>query len=260
LPSFDADEMVRGASKPIRRLGASEGEKKASVHEAAVNEEASSRRRMGGPAPATPFPPSLVHAPEQRLMQAMLLAAGELGYERTTVQDVVERARAGRATFYKHFADKEDCFRRAHEQVSAWAYERLVARARGAEDGRGALRIAIAEAVEVCAASPQIATAVLVCPHVVGGAALEAHDRLLNRLAGALDRLREDPSVAPKPPAKAAPFTVGAIETLLRNALMAGEAARLRELLPRLVFVAMTQYFGIETAWEEMGSEAAGGT
>jgi AcrR family transcriptional regulator len=227
--------------------------------EAPASGEAPRLPRAGPAAPATPFPPALVHAPEQRLMRAMLLAAGELGYQRTTVQDVVERAGAGRATFYKHFADKEDCFRRAHEQVSEWVYERLTASAKGAGDGREALRVAVTEAVEVCAASPQIATAMLVCPHVVGGEVLEAHDRLLNRLAAALDRLREDPAVAPKPPAKAAPFTVGAIEALLRSRLTGGDAASLNELLPHVVFVAMTQYFGIEVAWQEMGSEPDGG-
>lgn len=221
-----------------------------------MNDEASRRRRRGQVVSVSPFPPSLVHAPEQRLMEAMLLACGELGYDRATVQDVVTRARAGRATFYKLFSDKQDCFRRAHEQVGEWICERVVATAGSGSDPREGLRLAVVEVVAVCEESPEIARAVLVGPYATGGPVLDQHHRLLNRLAATLDRCRQDPSIA-SPPPEAAAFTVGAIETLLRDRLMAGDrrAGAVRDLLPRLLYVAMAQYFGADAAREELGSE-----
>src|SRR5438552_2676589 len=41
------------------------------------------------------------------LQEALLALMTEKGYEETTVQDIIDRANVGRATFYAHFADKE---------------------------------------------------------------------------------------------------------------------------------------------------------
>ncbi len=41
------------------------------------------------------------------LQEAMIAMIIEKGYEATTVQDIIDRANVGRATFYAHFADKE---------------------------------------------------------------------------------------------------------------------------------------------------------
>jgi AcrR family transcriptional regulator len=44
----------------------------------------------------------------QLLRVALLAAISEKGYERVTVQDIIDRADVGRSTFYAHFRDKED--------------------------------------------------------------------------------------------------------------------------------------------------------
>jgi AcrR family transcriptional regulator len=42
------------------------------------------------------------------LREALLALILEKGYDRVTVQDVLDRADVGRATFYEHFRDKDD--------------------------------------------------------------------------------------------------------------------------------------------------------
>jgi len=42
------------------------------------------------------------------LREALLALVAEKGYDRVTVQDVLDRADLGRATFYAHFRDKDD--------------------------------------------------------------------------------------------------------------------------------------------------------
>ena len=42
------------------------------------------------------------------LREALLTLIAEKGYDRVTVQDVLDRADLGRATFYAHFRDKDD--------------------------------------------------------------------------------------------------------------------------------------------------------
>lgn len=47
----------------------------------------------------------------------MALAASELGYVETRVDDVITRAAVSRRTFYQHFTDREDCFLEAYEAI-----------------------------------------------------------------------------------------------------------------------------------------------
>jgi AcrR family transcriptional regulator len=46
----------------------------------------------------------------QRLLDALEEGIAEDGYPRTTVADIVRRARTSRRTFYEHFDSKEACF------------------------------------------------------------------------------------------------------------------------------------------------------
>ena len=45
-----------------------------------------------------------------RLLDALEASIIEDGYQKTTVADIVRRARTSRRTFYEHFADREECF------------------------------------------------------------------------------------------------------------------------------------------------------
>jgi AcrR family transcriptional regulator len=46
----------------------------------------------------------------QRLLDGLAASIVEDGYRKTTVADIVRRARTSRRTFYEHFASKEACF------------------------------------------------------------------------------------------------------------------------------------------------------
>jgi AcrR family transcriptional regulator len=49
-----------------------------------------------------------VHRTEQLLRTALVSLIEEKGFETLTVQDILDRANVGRATFYAHFDNKED--------------------------------------------------------------------------------------------------------------------------------------------------------
>ena len=51
------------------------------------------------------------------LIAAAKLTFSQLGYARTTVADITERAEVSRATFYVYFASKDDVFRVLTEQL-----------------------------------------------------------------------------------------------------------------------------------------------
>lgn len=46
----------------------------------------------------------------QRLLVALEASIAEVGYAKTTVADIVRRARTSRRTFYEHFGSREACF------------------------------------------------------------------------------------------------------------------------------------------------------
>jgi AcrR family transcriptional regulator len=61
----------------------------------------------------------------RKLLQDALIAMMiEKGYDATTVQDIIDRANVGRATFYAHFADKETLLTSRLEDLRSLLSER----------------------------------------------------------------------------------------------------------------------------------------
>lgn len=51
------------------------------------------------------------------LQEAMVQLIREKGYDAITVQDILDRADVGRATFYAHYQSKEDLFMAHHDTL-----------------------------------------------------------------------------------------------------------------------------------------------
>lgn len=72
----------------------------------------------------------------QALKTALLDLMVEIGYEKTTVQHILERAGVGRATFYVHYCSKEDLLRRSLDGLGKQlAVECKPARSGGPQEG-----------------------------------------------------------------------------------------------------------------------------
>jgi AcrR family transcriptional regulator len=70
------------------------------------------------------------------LRRALLSLVQEQGYERITVQDILDRADVGRSTFYAHYRDKDDLLLSGFEDIRA----ALATEREEAEHGAGAKR------------------------------------------------------------------------------------------------------------------------
>jgi AcrR family transcriptional regulator len=53
-------------------------------------------------------PDRRVQRTRKLLQEALMTLILEKGYEAMTIQDIIDRANVGRATFYNHFLDKQD--------------------------------------------------------------------------------------------------------------------------------------------------------
>jgi AcrR family transcriptional regulator len=199
------------------------------------------------------FPgPSGRRPPRERILEAMLITSGELGFERVAVRHVIERAGTSRATFYKHFEDREDCFAQAYAGAGEWLYQRVTGAAKRQPSWREGLRAGLAELLELCANQPAIAKALLVEVHAAGERSLAQRRDLMERLSRTLDGARREIPSRQAPPPITSDFIVGAIDTLLTAKLLDGDAERAPEMLPGLLHFVVMQYLGESAAWDEM--------
>jgi AcrR family transcriptional regulator len=187
----------------------------------------------------------------------MLLSAGALGYEKTSVQEVLDRSGVSRDRFNRDFGDKEECFARAYEMAVDRLEGELLEACAAAESWRGGFRAALARLLRTVAEQPLMAKALLIEVRAARGRAWATHQRALERLARLVDAAREEPGARPAT-RLAAQFVVGAVEESICVEIGAGRTAKVERLLPDLCHLAVLQYFGEDEAWLELRSPELG--
>ena len=184
----------------------------------------------------------------------MLLSVGARGYEKASVQEVLERSGISRERFQRRFGGKEACFAQAYEVAADRICAEVLEVARGAESWRAGFRAALARLLRTVAEQPLLAKALLIEVRAARGAAWAKHQQAIERLAAAVDSARRQPGVRPTATALTAQFIVGAVEEAICTEIGTGRTATVERLLPDLTHLAVLQYFGEDEAWLELGS------
>jgi AcrR family transcriptional regulator len=160
----------------------------------------------------------------QRLLSAMAHLVGTVGYQGTSVAQVIARAGVSRKTFYEYFTDKEACFLEAYQGVSFSLAEALSSLSVGAGASRSSAQLE--RYLEVLSRDPAVAQAFIVEVLMAGPTALQARERVNRRFADLVfGHLSNDPVVR-----KA---LIGGVNDVVGGALLAGRK-NLRGLAPRL--------------------------
>jgi AcrR family transcriptional regulator len=131
--------------------------------------------------------PALRRSQRERILLAMAAIASAEGYAATTIAKLIADAGISRPTFYEHFDGKEACFLAAQRQVSADLLEQVrmeVARGKPAQAADSAVRCL----VDFARCRPERARLLLWEPFEAGPAAIEERDRVIDAIAGAIDR------------------------------------------------------------------------
>lgn len=168
-----------------------------------------------------------------RLLVGLAIAIEERGYQNVVIADIARHARVSKRTFYEHFADRDACFVALFLAASHRTIDAMEA-ALGAERGEPAVRRAITVMVQLIAAGPKLAEAMLLdIATVPGRAALERRaiaERLAWLLADAagVPVRASDHSEGLTPEIAAA--LAGGVAVLLLREVEAGHAQRIEEL------------------------------
>ncbi len=208
--------------------------------------------------------PLIAHSQRERLLTAVAKSCATKGYGATTIADICEAAGVSRATFYELFKDKEDCFHAAMELSLADAMGRILAVYSPDKPWATMVRDAAATFLDLLASRPTFARMALVEAPSSGERALELYASGKRVLQSLLDRGRDDPVEEQGIPSSAGRAALAAAESLIVGQILAGNTARLRELLPDVVYIVTVPYLGQEEALRqsreaEKAIPAAGG-
>ncbi len=181
----------------------------------------------------------------EQILDGMLEACGEFGYRVVAVKDVYERYGGYRAEFYRHFANKAECYAVAHEAEMERLWRRLERACQAADEWDDGLRAALGELADFASERPYRAAGLLVEAHVAGGPAGAKRAEVFERLTRAVDGARRETSASRhSPPPITAGFIVSAIEESVVSALVSGAPENFAAAVPSLIWLAVYLYFG----------------
>lgn len=174
----------------------------------------------------------------------------EVGYQKTTVSLIGQRAAVSKSDFYKHFESKDDCFFAAYEAAIERIREQVLAAGAKHADGDWSPRIrdSIAALLSTLAADQALASITLVEGLRAGRG---VYDRYQAAIESFVVCLREGAPKAPdgaEVPEATDEAVVGGVASLLGRRVVAGEAEQIEQLLPEVLEFALTPYLGTAEA------------
>jgi len=175
----------------------------------------------------------------ERLLNGVVEAVAQRGYNATTITGIVKAAKISRRTFYEHFEGKQDCFLAAYAMIEAHVLESMLAAPGAGEEWPERVRARLVALLEVLARDEAVTRCFLVEPLAAGGEVAARYREAMSLIAAAL---------RPEPPPSQLNMEVrdqaliGGIATLIVRRLNNAGAARLPELLPDLTELALAPY------------------
>ncbi len=193
----------------------------------------------------------------QAILDGMLEAVGDEGYERTSVRTVLDRTGIYRQAFYDNFVDKDDCYLQAYDAGVERVEALVIAAAAGESGWTGELRAGLGALLDFLDAEPDVGRALFVEVHAAGPEALAKRTAVMARVNAFLDRAREEAEQSESPPPIAGEGIAAGIHAVIHSRLATGSSGGFRQLLPEFMYFAVLPYFGAELASAEMQAASA---
>ncbi len=184
-------------------------------------------------------PPPEVRLPLQRerLLGAAACEFARRGYAGASSESISRAAGMSKATFYEHFANKEECMLALFDLAAEVVTESMITAAQGAPQDAGERMRAGARAfLGALSAHPEFAQTLLVEIIGAGPRAAQQRDAMLGRFAAVLDAENAEAARRGLSGRFASPHdafaVVGAIAELVSRQLRNGVPAEIAELAP----------------------------
>ncbi len=200
----------------------------------------------------------LVSSPKrQRILEGMLEAVGNAGYDSASVRMVLDQTGLYRQAFYDEFADKDVCYLEALAYGVA-KFEAIAVAAAEPETGwRARLRAGLGAVLDALDADPAIGRALIVEVHAAGPEALKIRSEAMKGITDFIDSARHASTGTETPPPIAAEGIVAGMHAVVHAKLATGDGDGFRQLLPDFMYFAVLPYFGAEVAGAEMKAARA---
>jgi AcrR family transcriptional regulator len=175
----------------------------------------------------------------ERLLNGVVEAVAEHGYNATTIGAIVEASKISRRTFYEHFKGKEDCFLAAYEMIDDHVRASMLAAGDPAAPWPEQVEARLAALLDVLSRDLAVARFYLTEPLAAGGEISARYRDAMQLLA---ETIRPQDGPADMNVEVRDQVLMGGIATLIARRLNAGEPARLPELLPDLTDLVLRPY------------------
>lgn len=181
----------------------------------------------------------------ERLLNGVVEAVAEHGYNATTITAITAAAKISRRTFYEYFEGKEECFLAAYEMIEAHVLDSMLAAPGADGPWPERVRARLGALLDLLARDAAISRCFLVEPLAAGGEVAARYREAMQLVAATL---------RPEPPPSGLDMEVrdqaliGGIATLIVRRLNTSGVPRLVELLPDLTELALAPYVGRQEA------------
>ncbi|HTA06047.1 MAG TPA: TetR/AcrR family transcriptional regulator [Solirubrobacteraceae bacterium] len=202
------------------------------------------------------FDDEIRHRRRERLITSTIDVVEAEGYARLTVAKIVEHSYISRKTFYELFADREDCFLAAFEQIVVRAQEIATAAYAAEADWLSGMRAAVLCVLDLIDEDPGSARVCLVESLAAGRRVLEARARVLDALARAIELGRCDDELPQEQGMLISEGVAGGLAAMLHSRLLAPDSTSQTEMLGVLMAMIVLPYRGRGAALVELEAPA----
>jgi AcrR family transcriptional regulator len=169
----------------------------------------------------------------ERLFAATVATVAEKGYEATTVADLVNLSGVSRSAFYRHFADKQECFLEAAKALIQPSLE-MIEKAESAPTGEGRTQQALEAFLRLIAAQPAASKMCFVEIYAAGPDGVAVVEKTLDAfeefVTGLFDQIPERENM----PGQMVRAMIGGLQKVIHKRLYRDEQDELIQLAPQI--------------------------